>query len=102
MTTHIGKELHDRQTRGDQLTSEEQEQLDQWYQEQDEAEGSHLGQQVATTDISALREQLDNAITQLSLVSEHITEVMRANAMLRDDIAQLQHKLRRESIGHAA
>lgn len=39
----LGKQLHDRVTRGEALTAEEQAQLEDWYATQDRAEADQLG-----------------------------------------------------------
>lgn len=102
MTTPQGQALHDRLTRGERLTLDEQQILDAWYREQDQAESALLEQQVLPTDITVLRTQLETAIKQLALVSQRIDEVMLVNDELRRDIARLQAQLAPQIYGHAA
>lgn len=90
MTIYYGAMLHDRATRGDQLTAMEHQLLDAWYSEHDQVERVILQQSLAATDTAALREQLDVAIHQLTLVTQSIHTAMRANNDLRHAIARLQ------------
>lgn len=102
MTSNQGSLLHDRSTRGDTLSVEEQQALDLWYREQDQAESTLLDQAVIAPNVIALRHQLEVAVQQLTFVSQSINEVMRANNELRRDIARLQTQLRPELTGRAA
>ena len=102
MTTPQGQALHDRLTRGERLTLDEQQILDAWYREQDQAESALIEQQVLPTDITVLRTQLEVSIKQLALVSQRINEVMLVNDELRRDIARLQAQLAPQIYGHAA
>lgn len=102
MTIDQGAVLHDRSTRGEKLTAQEQQVLDAWYGEQDQAEFALLERAVLASDVPALRHQLEAALQQLALVSQSINEVMRANNELRRDIAQLQTQLKPQLTGRAA
>ena len=84
-------QLHDRATRGKELTSEEQTLLEDWYSAQDRSEMEVLG--LATTDVmsaEALRPQVDSALTQLTTVTEHINTLAKENERLRQENALLR------------
>ena len=49
MTADQGSVLHDRATHGEKLTAHEQQLLDAWYREQDQAELALLAQGVLAT-----------------------------------------------------
>jgi hypothetical protein len=87
------QKLHDRFTRGEQLTDEELAHLEAWYRAQDHAESALLAKSYPPTNIVMLRAQLETALQQLTLVSQHITNVLTANNALRQDIARLQAQL---------
>jgi hypothetical protein len=55
------KQLHDRFTRGEPLSAEEQARLEEWYAEQDTAENHILGLPTNpnTTNITAIKAQVD-------------------------------------------
>jgi hypothetical protein len=74
MTTHdYEQKLHDRFTRGEQLTDEELAHLEARYRAQDHAESDLLAKSYPPTDIVMLRAQLETALQQLTLVSQRIT-----------------------------
>jgi hypothetical protein len=50
------KQLHDRATRGETLSAEEQKQLENWYASQDTAESKMLGEHL-DTQLSVLMEE---------------------------------------------
>jgi len=102
MISDQGLLLHNRATRGEHLTAQEQQVLETWYREQDQAEFPLLEHAVLAHDVTALRHQLEVALQQLALVSQSVNEVMRANNALRRDIAWLQTQLRPQPTGHAA
>ncbi|MBW4621310.1 MAG: hypothetical protein KME17_18370 [Cyanosarcina radialis HA8281-LM2] len=52
-------QLHDRWTRGQLLTSEEQQQLERWYQQQDAEEAKQLNSVAPTAIASAKFPSLD-------------------------------------------
>lgn len=90
----IGMQLHDRATRGEELTSEEQKLLEDWYSAEDRAEMEVLG--LATKDGTAadsLRPQVDSALAQLTTVTERINTLAKANERLRRENALLRRQL---------
>ena len=87
-------QLHDRATRGKELTSEEHKLLGDWYSAQDRAEIEVLG--LATkggTAADSLRPQVDSALTQLTTVTEHINTLAKENERLRRENALLRGQL---------
>lgn len=102
MTTDDGAALHNRSTRGEQLTPAEQQILDTWYREQDQAEFFILEQSTPAPDIAALREQLTIAMQHLGRISQSINATLQANTALRHEIARLQGQLLSRVAGQAA
>ncbi|MBT9316490.1 hypothetical protein [Leptothoe spongobia] len=89
----LGPHLHDRATRGEQLTSEEQQQLDAWYAEQDVAEMSLLQEPDSPTNLATIHLQIETVLSQLAAVAEHIQQLTSENQQLRTEISVLQQQL---------
>ena len=87
------KQLHDKATRGMTLSTSEQAQLDAWYTQQDEEEGTLLTRAFPPQRLAALQTQVDTAVTQLLAVTQRLQELTRDNDTLRRDIAALQQQL---------
>lgn len=89
----LGKVLHDRSTRGEALSDEEQLQLERWYEDQDNLESNIL---VTTPDektIAKLQAQIEVALNQLISITNRIQEVASENELLRQEINSLRHQL---------
>ncbi len=98
MTGKTGPELHDRATRGDLLTPEEQEELNTWYGALDRAEAETLEPEVGAAGKS-LAAMIDAALLRITEVSQRIRQldeetraVQRENAVLRLQLAQRASK----------
>jgi hypothetical protein len=89
----FGKALHDRLTRGEQLSIEEQGQLESWYETQDNLESNILGTTAEKKTIVKLQAQIEVALTQLIAITNRIQEVASENEMLRQEISNLRHQL---------
>src|SRR6266545_6120418 len=93
MTDEQLQRLHDRATRGDRLTDEEQAALDAWYLQQDQAESQLLQALSNSVSLANLQSQVTATVTQLEVVTHRIRETLATNADLRREIASLQRKL---------
>lgn len=87
------KELHDRSTRGQALTAEEQAQLEAWYQEQDQTEFQQLGLTASTLANTALSEQIGTTLEQLAKVTARIKTLAAENDALRRENLILRRQL---------
>jgi hypothetical protein len=88
----LGPNLHDRATRGQSLTPEEEAALQAWYAQQDRAELAlivHTPEQ----DASLLQQQVDVALSQLANTTQQIRRLVKANAALRRENARLRVQL---------
>jgi uncharacterized coiled-coil DUF342 family protein len=96
------KDLHDRVTRGEALTAEERAQLQEWYEEQDQAEFQQLG--LASTPLvsSTLHEQINTTIEQLSKVTTQIQRLAAENDALRRENLALRHQLSQQPLPQLA
>jgi hypothetical protein len=87
------QQLHDRATRGEVLTSEEQAELEQWYTDQDDAEVTMLAVPLSPDENASLQRQVDAALGQLRIVTERIQALSRENDAVRREIAELRQRL---------
>ena len=87
------QQLHDKATRGLELTAQEQAELDTWYAAQDAAEQQLLGASAATPSLAVIQAQVTGAVTQLNVATQRVEELMHGNAALREEIAKLQQRL---------
>ena len=93
--------LHDRVTRGEQLTVAEQRQLDAWYTDLERQESQALfGQPVPPTlafldptKMEQLQQQIDDLLQQLSATTVRLQEVTDDNKRLRREITVLRTKV---------
>jgi hypothetical protein len=87
------QKLHDKSTRGEVLSAEEQVQLAQWYTRLDCEEQVVLGRGSPSPSVTTLQAQLDAALADLLTVSHRIQTLTAENETLRRDIAALQRQL---------
>ena len=92
-TDNVGKQLHDKATRGLSLSAPEQNQLDAWYAEQDTAENALLAPTLLSPQLATIRTQVETTLAQLLTVTQHIQELTAQNDAVRREIALLQHQL---------
>jgi len=93
-----GKRLHDRVTRGQGLSPQEQAQLEAWYAAQDRAEMESLGQDGSTDDLSSLQTQIDSALLELNGVTRRIQQTSQENEALRQEIKVFRRRLARQMV----
>ena len=93
ISDNLTKQLHDRATRGESLSAEEQTQLENWYAREDNAENKTLGLTAAEKTLATLQVQVDAALAQLMTVVKRIQEVASENESLRREIATLRRQL---------
>jgi hypothetical protein len=92
MNTQAMFERHDRATRGGALSADERAQLQQWYAEQDQAEAEMLAR-APVPQTARLRAELDEAMSGLVAVSQHIQSQSAENEALRCEITALERRL---------
>lgn len=92
----LPKQLHNRATRGESLSAEEQAHLEDWYAGQDSTESQELGLTVTERQLATLRAQVDATLTQLMTVTKRIQETAVENETLRAEIATLRRQLARQ------
>lgn len=92
-TDPVCRELHDRVTRGEALSPDEQARLDQWYQMLDREEEAMLAGAGRTDTITDLRARLDVALAQLQITTQRVRSLVAENEAIRREIAVLQQRL---------
>jgi septal ring factor EnvC (AmiA/AmiB activator) len=93
ISDELARQLHDRATRGDELSADELAQLEHWYALQDSAESDVLGLTAAEKTSATLRARIDATLAQLMAVTKHIQELTAENEVLRREITALRHQL---------
>ena len=95
MTDNLGKDLHDRATRGEILSTEERGQLEAWYAAHDAAEARELSAEGAQD--KSLEAQVKSTLAQIMRVTRQVQDGVAENAALRKEIASLRLQLAEES-----
>jgi peptidoglycan hydrolase CwlO-like protein len=93
ISDQLGSLLHSRASQGEVLSSVETEQLETWYAEKDAQEAQLLKMPTANVDCVALQAQIDASLEKISTVSQGIRQVTSENAILRQEIFELQQSL---------
>jgi hypothetical protein len=89
----VGQRLHDRATRGEQLSEEERASLESWYAQQDAEEMAALVNTTPSEDVAALRKWAEEAVTQLQIAVRRTHTLLAENEKLRQEIAALRRQL---------
>lgn len=97
MTDDQARQLHHRSTKGEKLTSEEQGELEKWYEEQDHAESLELGLTQADSNLGELQRQTGNVTTQLIAATTRLQQLVEENDTLRREIGILRQHLAKTS-----
>src|SRR5262245_1451704 len=92
-TDQLGQQLHDKATRGEPLSAEEQAQLEQWYARHDQEESAALAGALPPQNLTALRARVDAAVAQLLIVTQRIQSLTAENENIRREVAALQRQL---------
>ena len=98
ISDELGKQLHDRATRGESVSEEEQGQLDVWYAAQDRTEMEALDLTAATEAVELLQAQVDSVLVQLGTVTKRIQEIAEENQVLRKEIAMFRCQLAQQMV----
>ena len=96
VSDELGKQLHDRATRGETLSAQERASLETWYATQDRAEMDSLD--LTTTEtVAILQAQVDSVLGQLETAAKRIQELAQENDRLRGEIATLHRRLAQQA-----
>ncbi len=89
----LGLELHNKATRGQELSTEEETLLKAWYADQDKAENKMLNPFDAENKAASLQEQVETTLAQIITITRQIEKTSAENEMLRREIASLRQQL---------
>jgi hypothetical protein len=93
ISDQLGGSLHSRSSRGEALSDLEKEQLEAWYADKDAQEARSLKMPGSDVDCVALQAKIDASLEKISTVSQEIRQVSSENAILRQEIFELQQVL---------
>lgn len=97
-----GQELHDKETRGTPLSPQERGRLEEWYRQQDAAEGNSLSQGESPGQVAVLRAQVEQALAQVKTIAQELQDLAGANDHLRRETAGLRKRLAQRAAPEAA
>ncbi|PHN00720.1 hypothetical protein [Flavilitoribacter nigricans] len=89
-----GKVLHDKASRGKQLSEVELRQLEEWYACQDHLESEAIQLPANHTVIADLQDQIGQALDELSKLTNRIKKVATENEQLRQENTILLTKVK--------
>lgn len=89
----LGQKLHDRATRGESLSAEEQDVLRHWYALHDQEEMAQLSAAPAPSQLADLQLRIQQATAQVVVQAQHLEALTAENTQLRLEIAALQRLL---------
>lgn len=93
MSVNEVKALHDRVTRGETLSADEQARLNIWYEAEDLLESATFSQN-PTSDFSGdLREKVAEAFARLSVAAHETEKLTAQNEILRQENNRLRQQL---------
>jgi hypothetical protein len=102
MTSERLRQLHDRYTRNDELSSSELEELNAWYAAEDRAEAAELSAAVDPPHLQVLRSEVAAAVSRLSEMAVKIRELCIVNEELRGEIVRYRQELAKLPTVHQA
>lgn len=93
LSDELGMQLHDRETMGESLTTQEKAQLEAWYAQKDAAETAMLeAAQVPLPNLVMLQDRVDATIEQLADGVERLHQITQENKSLREEIAEIKQQ----------
>jgi hypothetical protein len=94
LSDKLGMQLHDRETIGEQLNTQEKVQLEAWYAQKDAAETAMLkATQVPLPNLLRLQDRVDSTIEQLTAGVQRLNQITQENKSLREEIAEIKQQL---------
>ena len=86
-----GLQLHDKASKGIELSGEEQVFLQNWYAEQDNLEMNEINLQDSNT--LSLQKQIEETLDQLSALTNNLRIILIENNKIRTENAKLRDKI---------
>ncbi len=101
MNDQLGQQLHDRATRGQRLSTEEQKQLEAWYAEMDRAEAANLGVDKESPE-DGLPARIERTLAEIASATRRIRELDRRAREIEQENGALRVRLSRRLSTHRA
>ncbi len=93
VSDELGMQLHDRETIGEPLTTQEKAQLEAWYAQKDAAETAMFeANQLPLPNLVVLQDRVDTAIEQLTIGVQQLQLITQENKSLRAEIAEIKQQ----------
>ncbi len=89
----LGKSLHDRATRGDSLSNDEQMLLDVWYMAEDDAERDLLQNAEVIPDVGQLRSDIAATLARVVEEAQQVKTLLVQNEMLYREVKELKRQV---------
>jgi peptidoglycan hydrolase CwlO-like protein len=86
-------QLHLRRAKGEALTDHEQEQLTNWYIQQEQKERAILQSASNLEELSPLQRQIDTMLAQIAATTAQIQRLTAENRQLRQEVRRLEDQL---------
>lgn len=102
MTESEIKQLHNRATNGEKLTSAQLSALQNWYDENDKGEDSLLNQPENESDSTHPSEQLNKILSQVSQSAKKAEQLARQNTSLKKENETLRRVVENHLLENAA
>lgn len=93
----LGKQLHNRATRGESLSEEEQAQLDAWYDKQDRKETMVLRRDTPAENQGSLQADIDSVLYRIGHTAKQIQDISQQNEVLREEIMRFRRQLAQQA-----
>lgn len=102
MTESEIKQLHNRATNGEKLTSAQLSALQNWYDENDRGEDLLLNQPKNESDSANPDEQLSKILAQISQSAAKVKRLARQNALIKEENETLRRAVENQLLEKAA
>ena len=93
ISDELGKILYDKSTRGVQLSEEEAEQLQAWYDYQDKLEDELINRSSNTISLADLKAQVELSLEKLSTLANQIKKISQENEIIKSENRILRKKI---------
>lgn len=101
MTESEIKQLHNRATKGEKLTSAQLSALQNWYDENDRGEDLLLNQPKNESDSANPDEQLSKILAQISQSAAKVKRLARQNALIKEENETLRRAVENQLLEKA-
>ena len=102
ISDELGRQWHDKASRGGAVSPDERRQLEEWLAAQDCAESDVLSSAGVEPTVATLRFQVNSALGQIATVTRDLQQLGADNDALRREIAALRTRLAARTVSQPA